>query len=43
MNYGSVMNLFADTIQTLKFPRLSQPVVGSAKVCLFEATGRRIG
>jgi hypothetical protein len=43
MNSGSVMNLFDDTSLTLKFPRLSQPFVGSAKVFMFEAIGRRIG
>ena len=43
MNSGSVMNLFADTILTLTFPRLSQPFVGSATVFMFEAIGRLIG
>ena len=43
MNSGSVMNLFADIILTLKFPRLSQTFVGSAIVFMFEAIVRRIG
>ena len=43
MNSVSVMNLFADTIVTSKFPGLSQPFVSPAEVFTFEAIGRRMG